>query len=150
LHGAFLDILYEDIAPIAGVMSKGDSFSQAVKLDAFSYIMSVEPFIGTYMRENTSKIQFDIIDMSANHKVVSTTVDTKDMKDNAFHRIDLPCAPVRKGATHEFRFTSIDGASGNGVTIYTTGKGKTMDASYGMINGERQNFNFSMKISGVK
>jgi hypothetical protein len=144
-----LEISFEDVRPIAGVMLKNISFSQAVKLDAFSRLMSVEPFIGTYTRENTSKIKFDIIDMSTNHIVFSKTVDTKDMKDNAFHKIDLPFVEVKKGAMYEFRFTSLDGTKGNAVTIYTTGKGKTTDASYGMINGERQDFNFRMKISGA-
>jgi SAM-dependent methyltransferase len=107
-------------------------------------------FNGTYMRENTSKIQCDIIDMPANHIMFSTAVNTAGMKDNAFHTIDLPFVKVKKGAMYEFRFTSIDGTSGNTVTIYTTGKGKATDTRYGMINGERQDFNFSMKISGIK
>jgi hypothetical protein len=149
-HEVFLDISSEDIAPLAGVITKDVSFSQAVKLDAVSHIMSVEPFIGTYVRENTSKLKLDIIDMSTNHIVFSTAVNTTGMKNNAFHKIDLPLVKVRKGAMYEFRFTSIDGTSGNAVTIYTTGKGNTTDVRYGMINGERQGFNFSMKISGIK
>jgi hypothetical protein len=132
-------------------LTSGTSFSQMVKAHG-TEITEVDVFVGNYHnRENTSKIEFSVIDNETQGLLYTVALDTSDMKkDNSFYKIKTPHLEINREMFYEFRFTSIDGTAGDCIAIATSGKGKTTNDCYAMINGERQDFNLDMKIYGKK
>jgi hypothetical protein len=141
-------ISFDDVKPIYPI-TKEMIFSQVTNVSG-SGIKKVSAFFGTYMRKNTSEIDFDIIDINTNEVLFNKILNTNKMKDNSWYVIDVPNIQVNQDSLYEFKFSSHDATIDNSVTLYTTGVDKVNENCYGMINGERQNFNFRIKILGEK
>jgi hypothetical protein len=138
---------FTDIKAIQPII-QGTTVSQVINVSG-STVKKVSVFIGTYVRINTSTIDFSMIDIKTQETLFIKTLETRKMKDNSWHVIDVPNIPVNQDNLYEFRFTSSDSAVDNCVVIYST-EASVSEICYGMVNGEKQNFNFCIKILGEK
>jgi hypothetical protein len=140
---------FTDIKAIQPIIQE-TTVSQVINVSG-STVKKVNVFIGTYERVNTSTIDFGMVDIKTGETLFIKTLETRKMKNNYWHVIDVPDIQVNQDNLYEFRFTSSDAAVNNGVVIYSTEtEANVSETCYGMINGEKQNFNFCIRILGEK
>lgn len=76
---------------------------------------------GTYARENTGRIRFELINESGN-KVANTTINKNNLEDNAFYEWYFP--PIGNSSNKQYILRIIDESTikGNEITIYKNEK----------------------------
>lgn len=100
-------------------------------------LFSVKFKVGTYARENSNHIQYEIIDVNKNISVANGEINAKDLTDGEFCEIKFDKIEDSKGSQYKLVLRSDDAESDNGIAIFTTKA--SQDNTKLVIDGEENN-----------
>ena len=97
-------------------ITKSVELIQETKIRKTVHIDSIDLQLATYTRKNTNRNKF--VFLLNSKPVLTKTVDSSTVKDNAFYRFKDIDLDVQKGDTLEIQWTSDDGSSNNAITAW--------------------------------
>ncbi|MCM1577245.1 MAG: hypothetical protein NC078_00420 [Ruminococcus sp.] len=121
-----------------------NNFVEQTFLSKENGLTRVDLLLGTYGRENTSNVYFELLDQQGT-SFFKQTVNAASLKDNSFYTLDFDTVKDSKEKTYTVKITSDAQSGDNAITVWAANNDIYTDGEL-YLNGYESGFDISFQV----